>query len=110
MNQRSGFGFWLITSPKVATESKFKHYHNPLIKPRQIMYFLFGIGQSQGQLYPSIWELIVNTMAPLSTLSQFDRKLLAKDADGPKGRLGHSMSTGTTKISTLCDFAKTWYP
>ena len=35
-----------IPPPKVATEPKFKH--NPYIKPRRLLYFLLGKGQSKG--------------------------------------------------------------
>ena len=38
--ERSGFGFGLITQPKVVAELKFKNHHNPLIKLCQMIYFL----------------------------------------------------------------------
>ena len=43
MTQRSGFGSWLITSPKSDIEPHFKHYRNPVTKPvtkpRRMIYF-----------------------------------------------------------------------
>ena len=55
----SKFGFWLIIPPKEAAEPKFKHHHNPLIKPRQLIYSLFGKGQSQ------CWPLGQGQVTPL---------------------------------------------
>ena len=92
----SGFGFWLMTPPSVAAKPKLKHHRNNLIKPRQTKSFLSGKGQS-----PSSHELSLGDQkssvdsggqcnhdgAFLDSLSQFDRKLLRKNADDQKGPL-----------------------
>ena len=65
---------------------------DPEVKVRS--YPLRSWTEPRGQVaYQSIWELSTITMVLFSTPSQFDQKLLTKNAGKPKGPLNTSSGT-----------------
>ena len=104
--------FWFLIPPKVTADAEptlLRHHRNPLVISRQMIYLLFSDGQNQGwpqgqgqvkhphamnyvrEVKPNISRdsgvQCHHNGALLDSLSQLDRKLLAKNSDGRKGPL-----------------------